>query len=248
MQTQEIIYQHSPQFLPKISMKLENLLATIHEARHESHPIMHHYALKNLVEILKIIEKPELKSRLTKEFMRLNYILTKLESFEDNKLKEHFSIKTDELQSQSLRFCNLLQQDNFLQTLRLRSNDQWQDCELQPPLLYRWLHQKSSCRKNILSEWADDLKDLESVISIYLGTLRELTVYENIDIHQSFYHKPITSNPPCQLVMVKINSSLPIIPKFQIGSHSISIHFTDIHAENKASAPHFNMNIGLVRI
>lgn len=247
MQTQEIIYQHSPQFLPKISMKLENLLATIHEARQDSHPIMHHYALKNLVEILKIIEKPELKSRLTKEFMRLTYVLNKNDEFQNHALWECFTAKSEELQAQSFRFCHELQQDSFLQSLRLRSNDQWQDCELQPPLLYRWLHQKSHFRQEALTQWTNDLKNLEEVISLYLATLRELSIFERVDIEQSFYHKPIASNPSCQLVIIKINSEIPVIPKFQVGSHSVSIHFANVVAE-KNKTPNFNLEIGLVRV
>lgn len=247
MQTQEIIYHHSPQFLPKISMKLENLLATIHEARQDSHPIMHHYALKNLVEILKIIEKPELKSRLTKEFMRLTYVLNKNNDFQKNALWERFITKSEELQIQSFRFCHQLQQDSFLQSLRLRSNDQWQDCELQPPLLYRWLHQKSSYRQDALTLWTEDLKNLEEVISLYLATLRELTIYDHVEIEQSFYHKPISSTPSCQLVIVKINSQIPVIPKFQVGSHSVSIHFANI-LDEKTKTPNFNLEIGMVRI
>lgn len=248
MQTQDIIYQHSPQFLPKISIKLENLLASLYEAKQEVHPIIHHYALKNLIEILKIIDKPELKSRLTKEFLRLNYILPKSLDETAPNLLTQFDQKTHDLQTQTGRFGAKLYQDNFLQSLRLRCNDQWQECELQPPYLFNWLHQKPQIRQQNISQWLNELADLTSVIQIYLTTLRNLVTYESIEVKHSFYQKPVLSNPATQLVIVKLASEVPVVPKIQLSTHALSVHFNDLHNMEQSSNCNFTMKLGMLRI
>ncbi len=248
MQTQDIIYQHSPHFLPKISIKLENLLASLYEAKQELHPIIHHYALKNIIEILKIIDKPELKSRLTKEFLRLNYLLPKsLEQTAPNLLSQ-FDQKTQDLQTQTGRFGGKLYQDGFLQSLRLRIHDQWQECELQPPVLFNWLHQKPQLRQQQISKWLNELADLTSVIQIYLSTLRNLVTYETIEIKHSFYQKTVSSNPATQLIIIKLASEVPVVPKIQLSTHALSVHFNDLNNIEQPANCSFVMKLGIVKI
>ena len=248
MQTQDIIYQHSPQFLPKISIKLENLIASLIEATHETHPIIHHYALKNLVEILKIIDKPELKSRLTKEFLRLKYVLGNSLNEKAPNLAQQFEFKMQELQRQSGRFALLLHQDPFLQSLKLRTQDQWQECELQPPYLFNWLHRKPKVRQDMLNNWLNELHDLKSVIHVYLGVLRHLVQFETQEINHSFYQKPVMANPPCQLIIIKLSHEIPVIPKIQLSTHALSIHFSDIQNFDKPANYKFEIELGMVRI
>lgn len=248
MPTQHIIYQHSSQFLPKISIKLENMLASIFEGKNVTHPIIHHYALKNIVKLLKIIEKPELKSRLTKEFLRLDYVLPQSFKEEYSQLYQKFEIKSKELQIQNSRFGSQLHLDPFLLSLRMRSQDQWNECELQPPFLYHWLHQRPQYRQEMLSNWLSELKELKSIVSVYSALLHQLAVYETVQIQQSFFQKTMSAIPSCQLVIIKLDVDLPLIPKIQMSTNALTIHFNDINNHDRAANCSFEMELGLVKI
>ena len=50
-----IIFQLATHYLPKIALRLECLFLTIEQACEESHPVIHHYALKNIIEINVVI-------------------------------------------------------------------------------------------------------------------------------------------------------------------------------------------------
>ncbi len=63
MSQDTITFQLATHYLPKIALRLECLFLTIEQACEESHAVIHHYALKNIIEIIKLVEKPELKSR-----------------------------------------------------------------------------------------------------------------------------------------------------------------------------------------
>lgn len=248
MPRQYIIYQHSSQFLPKITIKLENMLASIYEGKNVTHPIIHHYALKNIVKILKIIEKPELKSRLTKEFLRLDYVLPQGFKDEHAQLYQKFEEKSKELQLQSSRFGSQLHLDPFLLSLRMRSQDQWNECELQPPFLYNWLHQRPQYRQEMLSHWLGELRELKSIISIYSNLLHQLAIYETVQIQHSFFQKTMSALPTCQLVIMKLDVDLPIIPKIQMSTNALTIHFNDIDNHDKVPSLGFDMELGLVKI
>jgi len=248
MQTQDIIYQHSPQFLPKIAIKLENLLASIHEGCQETHPIIHHYALKNVVELLKIIDKPELKSRLTKEFLRLDYVLSQEFKSHHAELFQQFESICQELQTQTTRFGNKLHHDPFLISLRMRSQEQWHECELQAPFLLNWLHQNPKLRQRMIASWLIELKGLQAAIQTYTAILRALSQFETISVSQSFYQRSLMANPPCQLIIIKLKVDLPVVPKFQMSPHALTIHFNDIQQLDYPSQLSFDLQLGLVRI
>lgn len=248
MQTQDIIYQHSPQFLPKIAIKLENLLASIHEGCQETHPIIHHYALKNVVELLKIIDKPELKSRITKEFLRLNYVLPAEFKSKHPELYRQFEQVCQDLQLQTHRFGNTLHQDPFLVSLRMRSQEQWHECELQAPYLLNWLHQNPKMRQSMIASWLHELKSLQATIQTYTAILRALSLFETITVSQSFYQRSLMANPPCQLIIIKLAVDLPVVPKFQLSPHALTIHFNDIQRLDYPSQLSFELQLGIIRI
>lgn len=249
MQTQDIIYQQSPQFLPKVSIRIENLLAYIREGLHESHPITHHYALKNIIELLKIIEKPELRSRYTKEFIRLEYTLSKVLPQQAPELWQKFEETSIHLQNCVNRLSSPIFQDQFLQSLRMRIQENWQECELQTPQLYRWLHQPGHYRKECLKSWLNDLQEIESIVQVYMNILRFFIHYSQVQVNQNYYHQLINGNPVCQLIVLKLDAQLPVIPKIQIGNNSLSIYFNDpIKVEEISSMKEFTIQLGISRL
>ena len=249
MQNQEIIYQQSPQFLAKVSIRIENLLAYVHEGTHQSHPIIHHCALKNIIELLKIIEKPELKSRFTKEFLRLEYTLSKILPEQSPELWHKFKETALHLQNRVSRLSNKIFNNHFLHSMRAKIPESWQECELQTPHLYRWLHQSSKYRKDYLQSWLEDLADIENIVQIYLSVLRFFLNYNSVLVHKGYYHQLIYSNPSCQLIVIKVNNDIPAIPKIQIGNNSLSVYFNDLlKLEEINNLDDFYITVGIARV
>ncbi len=57
MHQDTILFQLATHYLPKKALRLECLFLTIEQACTETHPIIHHYALNNIFEIMKLVEK-----------------------------------------------------------------------------------------------------------------------------------------------------------------------------------------------
>ena len=51
MSDNQIVYQLAVNSLSKISLRLERLFLGIEQSCHAANPIIHHYALKNIIEI-----------------------------------------------------------------------------------------------------------------------------------------------------------------------------------------------------
>ena len=138
MHKETIIFQLATHYLPKIALRLECLFLTIEQACEETHPVIHHYALKNIIEIIKLIEKPELKSRFLKEFMRIEHAITKSQTIISNALYADLFIQVQHLNHVVGRFGDSVYNDPFLQSIRLTQTINHSDFELHSPQLLLW--------------------------------------------------------------------------------------------------------------
>jgi hypothetical protein len=72
--------------------------------------------------------------------------------------------------------------------------------------------------------------------------------YETIEIKHSFYQKTVPSNPATQLIIIKLASEVPVVPKIQLSTHALSVHFNDLNNMEQPANCSFVMKLGMVRI
>lgn len=213
-----ITFQIATHYLPKVALKLESLYQTIYQSSEEKHPIIHHYALKNLIELLSIIEKPELKSRFLKEFMRIEHIFKMQESasqlFEE--LHHHIQILSHVIG----RFGEGIYQDTFIQSIR--SLHSTFDAEVYAPQLILWLQSPSKIRQEDIGLWLSHLHMLYQTVSLYLKCLRSQSVFEPIHMVRGFYQCPLPARGHCHLILLRMSAQNAAAPIMQIG-HGLSI-------------------------
>ena len=133
-----ITYQLATHYLIKNALNLECLFLTIEHACHEPHPFIHHYALNHVIEIIKIIEKPELKSRLLKELIRIEHAVQQNKINLTQTLFNRLKQQTHLLSNLSGRFAEGLIQDTFIQNIRLIPQNHTHE-EIYHPHLLHWL-------------------------------------------------------------------------------------------------------------
>ena len=247
MSTQDIIYQQSPQLLVKTCLYLENLFAFIHESATHTHPMMHYDALKNLVKILSIIEKPEIKSRFCKEFIRLEHSLGMTLKVDKPELWEKFLQKSSDLQHQGNRFdCHLIH-DPLLQSIKSRPSTQ--EYEPSSTQIYYWLHQDSKIRQNMIKQCLQSLHELQHCVQIYTSILRRHAKFQRLEIKENFIYQAFSQTLTTQLLMLKIPYELKVVPKIQISNHAVSIHFNEpYHIENTSVHSHFMIDMAVIKL
>ncbi|MDF1683599.1 MAG: cell division protein ZapD [Legionellaceae bacterium] len=217
-----ICFQLGTQYLSKIALQIERLLLTIDEACQEQHSIIHHSALNDLFEIIKLAEKPELKGRFLKEFMRIEHI--------NKKSPNHKLFANIQMLNQLTgRFGETIHADPFIQSIGLASTGHANDAELCSPQLWFWLEDSATTRQNDLKRWLEQLRPLYDTVSMYLSLLRDACHFESITPEKGFYQcsLPYSNKTACHLVMVRMNKQEALIPKIQIGNHGLSLRLCE---------------------
>ena len=222
-----IIIELATHYLPKVALRTERLLKTIQEASEETHPIIHHYALNNIFEIIKLIEKPELKSRFLKELMRIEHSLNKAPTIISNSAFAKLFVQIQVLSHLAGRFGETIHVDPFLQSIRVTQSMHNNDCELYSPQLLLWLEGEAKLRQDQLKIWLKQLQTLTDTVTAYLMLLRETASFETISLINGFYQCPIPSKITCHLIMIRMSKQSGVVPKIQIGHHGLSLRLCE---------------------
>jgi len=230
MHENQIVYQLAVNFLSKIALRLERLFVAIEQACQATNPIIHHHALKNVVEIIKLVEKPELKSRFVKELMRIEHAVQKSKTPISDVRYARLFVQVQVLSHISGRFGDTIHQDPFLQSIRLAQTAHPSDCELHAPQLLFWLESPSKTRQAHLLNWVQQLQVLLDTVTIYLALLRDTAQFEPIELANGFYQCSLPTRAAHQLILLRMVREDNIVPKIQIGHHGLSIRLCDAYS------------------
>lgn len=226
MEQNTITFQLATHFLPKIALRLEYLYQTIDQSCEETHPVIHHYALKNIIEMMILAEKPELKSRFLKELMRIEHLLAKSNTSIPAELYENLHSQIQQLTQTVGRFGGNIHQDLFLQSIRMSLPSQANDYETHSPQLLLWLELNSAIRQRDLVIWLSNLRSLQATVDIYLSLLRNTAQFEQIKLLNGFYQQPLPTRIACHLILLRIEKC-GIIPRMQLGPYGLSLHLCE---------------------
>lgn len=218
-----ITFQLPTHYLPRIALRLEFLYNTIQQACSEIHPIIHGYALQCLVEMLQLIQKPELKSRFLQELMRLEHAVNKNAETASPELHTRLYAQIQVLTHVVGRFGDGIQNIPFLQSMRQTQTSGVNDCEVQSPQLLLWLEAAPQLRQENLLSWLTSLKALHDTVFLYLSLLRNSAVFKSVKTVNGFYQCPLPPRTLCQLILLRMDKSLRIVPQMQIGHHGLSL-------------------------
>ncbi|MCH9756973.1 MAG: cell division protein ZapD [Gammaproteobacteria bacterium] len=234
-----ITFQLGAHYLSRVSLRVERLLLTIQEASLKQHPVIHHAALNDLFEIIKLTEKPELKGRFLQEFMRIEHALNKSDNVSLNPYTSKIADQIQILSQLAGRFGGDIYSDPFLHATGLTSTGPVAESELYAPQLLFWLESEASIRQNDLSHWLSQLKPLQDTVQVYLSLLRATAHFEKVTPTNGFYQCSLSqSKAVCHLILVRLDKKDAQIPKMQIGRHGLSLRLCEaksmreIHDQN----------------
>ncbi len=230
MSGETITFQLATHYLPRIALRLETLFATIEQACHETHPVIHHYALKNILEITALIEKPELKSRFLKEFMRIEHAMNKSKKVISNSLYADFFVKIQQLNQVAGNFGASIHNDNFLQSVRVTQNLSQNDFEPHSPQLILWLENEPHERQSNLQVWLKSLLNLYDTAKVYLSLLRDTAVFDMVNLRNGFYQRSLPSRTSCHLILLRMEKKSGIVPRMQLGQHGFSLRLCEANS------------------
>ncbi len=228
MHEETITFELATHFLPKIALRLEYLYRTIDQACVEVHPVIHNYALKSVIEIIMLVEKPELKSRFLKELIRIEHVLNKSKIKIPAELYNNLYTQIQILTHVAGRFGEDIHNNPFLQSIKLTQPSQSNDYEMYSPQRLLWLKSNPIIRQRDIAIWLNNLRVLYTTVNLYLSLIRNTAQFTKIDMHNGYYQRPLPSKSLCHLILLQIDKSFGIVPHMQIGHHGLSIRLSEI--------------------
>ncbi len=235
-----ITFQLGTHYLSRVALHVERLLFTIYAASHEQHPVIHHAALNDLFELIKLTEKPELKGRFLQEFMRLEHALNKTTRPIHPDSHAALAQQIQTLNQLVGQFGGDIHRDPFLHATGVSLHAHSTEGEPYAPQLLFWLESSASIRQADLTHWLSQFELLKNAIRMYLSLLRDTAEFKTITPENGFYQCPLPHNQKttCHLILVRIQKETGQIPKLQIGHHGLSLRICeaksmqDVHTES----------------
>ena len=208
----------------------------------EDHSTWHaRSALAAIIHIANILDRPDIKTKISKELRRHIDNLSKhlqTPGIDEEKLKQYLDkLETLYLDLQSLngRIGQTIRDNEFLANIRQYLFNPAGACSFDIPNLHHWLQKPSLRRTQDLSTWLSEFDIVQSVVNVILEIVRGSGIAENKLAHDGFYQEAIDPKAPCQLIRVAIPREYDTYPEISSGRHRVSIRFAQSNLADRPS-------------
>lgn len=191
-------------------------------------------ALQALLKYISVIDRPDIKSKLTQALSQQATSLAQLEQFPQVDKVHLYDIlgQLDSLLNQLHHsHCKLggtLRQHPFLGQVFSQLNNPAGLCAFACPAYALWQRQSPQQRSHQLKHWMSNCRVIEQSVNIILKLTRESTPFDKVVVSDGFYHQALDANLPCQLIRVQLNTELNTYPEISVGKHHVSIRFMQL--------------------
>ncbi len=231
MSTQSILYEQPVNELIRVCLRLEHLLEQVQHGVHGNHIHDTQMAVTVLTQILHIVERPDLRTKFTKEFIRhmstFNRFLNS-EHIDQKKLQATLSELDDTikyLQTTNGRFVPELRDNEFLFNIRQRLATPGGTCSFDTPAYHYWLQSPLNERQRLLMQWINYFEPLVQIVDLLLRLVRQSGHPQLQTAREGFFQMTFDPQSPCQLIRVAVPNTTIAFPEISVGRHGMSIRF-----------------------
>lgn len=226
-----IYYEQPLNELVRTCLRLEYLYNLLDYHLQTARPFSTHAALGLLLDILQILDRPDIKTKFIAEFRRY------VESFQplkDNPKvdKKSLNLALDELntliellQPKYGKFAHEVREDSFISAIRQYFLTPGGTCNADIPQYHYWLNLPPEKHQIYLKRWISALEESYKAVRLLLKLARESTQETHLIAEEGFYQKALSPERFCPLVRVVLERNLPVYPLMSLGRHRLVIHF-----------------------
>jgi cell division protein ZapD len=222
-------------------LRLEDIFARAAYFITQAHRQEHHAALLALFEIIEVACRADLKSDLLQELERQRHILEPLrnnpaisEEALDSLLKD-IDKTVSSLHGMMGKVGQHMRDNEWLMSIRQRSNIPGGVCEFDLPSYHYWLSQDVDLRRRELTSWLEPMLPINDGIRIVMRMLRDSgKAVHYVAQHGSF--QQMLSGRVVQMLRVRLADDLPCFPEISANKYAINIRYTALGGPQKPRA------------
>ncbi|MCD6038914.1 MAG: zapD [Gammaproteobacteria bacterium] len=229
--TQTIIYEQPLNELIRVCLRLEQLFSQIDHQVKEASILNTRHTVALIINLLQLLDRPDLKAKLAKELTHQMTVLTRLqESPQIDQIKllallKQLSDLSRCFIDSSKKIGHPLREIELLNNLRLHLASPGGGCSFDIPLYHYWLQQSATIRQETLAKWLAQFDNIRMASSLILKLIREGAKAQQKTAEHGFYQELLDPQINLRLIRVSIPLSLPAYPEISIGRHFLSIRF-----------------------
>lgn len=200
-----------------------------------------HQMLKTILEILQVIDRPDLKNKFCQTLNQYVHTLAQLEGLQDidkqklsNTLKQIDSL-IDSLRSSQKKIGQELRENEFLTTIQQRLYTPAGTCGFSLPAYHLWLHQDKTLRQQQLRDWFVPFIQLREIVAIILKIIRESTPFKEVHALGGFYQNNLDQNIAYQMIRIELPPTKNFFPEISVGRYRLAVHFFALDITGRAA-------------
>jgi cell division protein ZapD len=226
-----ICYEYPLSERVRTLLRLEDLFERVEHFQRKNEHYEHHIALLSIFEILDVSGRADLKSDLLQELERQKQSLEGLrdnpevsESALDNVLWQ-IDQASSKLFQTSGKIGQELRDNDWLMSIRQRTNIPGGMCEFDLPSYHYWLQQDSDQHRHDLQLWITPFLPIRDAIVIVLRLLRE-SGKTTTHLAQQGVYQQMMAGRIAQMVRIRLKREHQFVPEISANKYALNIRFT----------------------
>ena len=229
-----IIYEQPLSEPTRICLRLEHLYIQA-RANLTGLSVWHHrLVMSALIEIMRVVDRPDLRTKLTTALTQQSTRLSILESnpqVDNTKLRQvldKLDTLIDSLYMNRAKMGQELKNNVFLDNIRQHLNSPGGACGFNTPAFHLWIQQPANERTETLKLWFSEFEQLEQIINLLLSLIRQNGQLETNTALEGFYHQNLDSNVQYEMIRVLLPKAHLVYPEISVGRHRLSVRFLEL--------------------
>jgi cell division protein ZapD len=226
-----IIYEQPLNELIRVCLRLEQLFKQIDHQIDDITVLGTRNTVTSLINLLQLLDRPDLKTKLAKELSYHASNLARLENTpEIDDVKLHKLLRQlDELSrcfiDSSGKIGQNIREVELLNSLRLHLASPGGGCSFDIPLFHYWLQQPGEYRQAIFKDWLEEFNSVRITATLILQLIREGTKSSEKCATNGFYQELLDPALNLKLIRVAIPLGINAYPEISVGRHFLSVRF-----------------------
>lgn len=239
MSAENIVFEQPVNELMRACMRLEHLFHQAIQHMTSTSVWGSRTALNAMTDILSILDRPDLKTKLTKELCRHLASFGRLEQTPhvDRQKLSHVLIELenviDKLQATNGKFAQDLRDNEFLSSIRQHLLNPGGACSFDIPAYHLWLQRPPAERTVNLKSWFSQFIVIQTAINLLLRLTRGSSIPQPKTAQEGFYQTTLDAQLSCQLIQVILSADTDLFPEISVGRHGIFIRFHTLSVQGR---------------
>ncbi|HSW71651.1 MAG TPA: cell division protein ZapD, partial [Gammaproteobacteria bacterium] len=224
-----ITYEQPLSEIFRACLRLEYLFEQLDHQLKDSSYMGTRNIISVIINLLQLLDRPDLKTKLAKELSYQTTQLLRLENLpQTDQEKLHEVIAQLEELSRSFidssgKIGQNLRDIALLNNLRLHLMTPGGGLSFDFPIYNYWLSRSESERLETVQAWLNEFHHLRTAIHLLLRLVRESTPLQLKTATHGFYQELLDPQQNIRLIRVSINHQMDAYPEISVGRHFVSI-------------------------